>query len=327
MSSQVSLNADLQCQPDSHVDDAWLLAAEVSNPEVPVNLSFQRNSPGSSSSSLDLALSFTRRPVEDLKPHPAFSKCRIAESMVDISKLSARGDLVFDEPITITQDGFVIGNYPLWKFACMQKRPTVLCHQRQMNEDEGLLFLITDHHRSKGLNNFVRIFLALELEPWLRARAQANQAKGGRLKHLSNLTKAETVDVRAELASAAGASSGNVTKVKRLVEHAAPELLEALASGEISIHRAWQWSTDPPARQVGRLSAFRFTTGTKRTIQCLLKKHKHLRKETGQELRDLRKSVAGLRNDEELLFVAAPLDEILSRIDQRLAFSGGHDAT
>jgi hypothetical protein len=54
------------------------------------------------------------------------------------------------------------------------------------------------------------------------------------------LTKAEKIDVRAEVARIAGVSQGNVRKVKLLLSSASPALLTAVRNGDLSIHRASQ---------------------------------------------------------------------------------------
>lgn len=82
--------------------------------------------------------------------------------------------------------------------------------------------------------------LALDLEPELTEKARANKQIGDQQKGWSNLTKAEHVHVRSEIAKAAGVSAGNVTKVKQLIASCADELKEALSSGEVSIHWAWK---------------------------------------------------------------------------------------
>jgi hypothetical protein len=69
----------------------------------------------------------------------------------------------------------------------------------------------------EGFNAFCRIFLALDLEPWLREKARLNQSAGGQNKGSSKLTEAQRVDVRSQIAAAAGVSVGNVTKVQQLI--------------------------------------------------------------------------------------------------------------
>ena len=91
-----------------------------------------------------------------------------------------------------------------------------------------------------GLNDYFRIMLAWDLEPALIEKARANKQLGGREKGWSNLTKAEQVHVRSEIAKAADVSTGNVTKVKQLNETCVPEIVAALRDKEISIHWAWK---------------------------------------------------------------------------------------
>jgi hypothetical protein len=79
--------------------------------------------------------------------------------------------------------------------------------------------------------------MATLLKDILRASARANQQAGGRLKGSSNLTEA---NVRKEIADAASVCEGNVTKVDQL-RHSDPEILKALQTGEIRIHKAWLW--------------------------------------------------------------------------------------
>ena len=57
---------------------------------------------------------------------------------------------------------------------------------------------------------------------------RANQRIGGLHKGSSNLTEAQRVDSRSELAAAAGVSPGNIRKVKQLIESAHPMIKQAL---------------------------------------------------------------------------------------------------
>jgi hypothetical protein len=130
------------------------------------------------------------------------------------------------------------------------------------------------HRRSNGLNAFSRILLALELEPWFSEKARANQRAGGQKKGSSNLTEVDRVDVRSEIAAAAGVSVGNVSKVKQLRITARPELMQALLNGEISIHRAWVWSKELPDKQQEALRFYQSEKGVKKTIWTLVGKHR-----------------------------------------------------
>jgi hypothetical protein len=143
-----------------------------------------------------------------------------------------------------------------------------------MTEEEALVHLIQTHRRTSGLKDFVRILLALELETWFQAQARSNQKRGGQMKASSNLTEADKLDVRSEIAAVAGVSTGNVSKAKQLLLHAHPELLRALHEGEVSIHRAWIW-LQKPAQQLAQLELHQNMGGITRKINSLLQAHRH----------------------------------------------------
>ncbi len=109
--------------------------------------------------------------------------------------------------------------------------------------------------------------MALALEPHLRARARERQRQGGTGTLSSKLTKGHAIDVRAELARAAGVGAGNVTKVKQLLKTATPAVRDALRRGDVSIHRAWLWRDRPPNRQNQELKKFLTGKDIKQTIR------------------------------------------------------------
>ena len=147
------------------------------------------------------------------------------------------------------------------------------CIEHHVSEDEALLWLLEKHRRPDGLNAYCRILLALELEPWFKARARSNQSLGGQKKGSSNLTEADRLDVRTEIARAAGACTGNVTKVKRLVCSAHPDVQEALRSGSLSIHRACGWLKKPET-QLDQLAAHQNRHIITHTVNSLLGQHR-----------------------------------------------------
>jgi hypothetical protein len=159
-----------------------------------------------------------------------------------------------------------------------------------MTEEEALLWIIQKHQRTNGLNDFSRILLAMELEPWFRQRARHNQQLGGQRKGSSNLAEADRRDVRAEIAQAAGVSTGNVSKVRQLVSVANYEVMQALGSGEVSIHQAYIWLQEPE-KQLDHLRMYRDLRGIAGKITALLHAH---RSRTNEELLDPHRIVAAL---------------------------------
>ncbi len=215
--------------------------------------------------------------LDELHPHPSYVRHQLSVPASKLSALAERGDLAFREPIVITQGGIIIDGYARFELARRQNRTTLPCRQYELTEAEALDRLVESHHRSGALNAFCRTLLALDLESWFKERARSNQRAGGRNKGSAKLTEAERLDVRAEIASVADVSVGNVSKVKQLVRTAGPELLQALRSGEISIHWARENSKRSPKEQREALWLYQNTRGVKKAIRNLVSRHRSKR--------------------------------------------------
>jgi hypothetical protein len=212
--------------------------------------------------------------VDQLRPHPAYASLDIAISAPELSALIERGDTAFQEPLLITRERIIVEGYDRWELAKRQGRPTQPCIAYDLSEQDALVWLLQKLRPSRGVNNFCRILLALELGPGLKQRAHANQRHGGLRKGSSNLTEADRLDVRAEIAATAGVSTGNVNKVTQILADARPELILALRTGEVSIHRAWCWLKEPE-RQLEHLDLFRDRCGITKTVNALLRAHRN----------------------------------------------------
>ena len=200
-------------------------------------------------------------------------------SASELSTLIGLGDLAFRDPLVITRNGTLIDGYARIQLARLQGKITLPCIEYEMTEEEALHWILQRHRGSNGLNDFTRILLALELEPWLREKALLNQRAGGQDKGLSKLTEARRVNVRSEIAQAAGVCEGNVTMVKQLVTVTHPDILEALRRGEIRIHRAWKWSKQSPEKQAEALRFYRSKKGINKAIRDLIS-HQNLKCKT-----------------------------------------------
>jgi hypothetical protein len=184
-----------------------------------------------------------------------------------------QGAQPFSQPISVTHSGIIIDGYARYELARRQGRQTILCLEYNLDEQEALRWLIQSHAPSKGLNGLSRSLLALDLEQPFQEAARANQREGGRSKGSSNLTEAQTVDVRSKIAAIACVSSGNVTKAKQVLKSADPVIQEAVKAGEISLHKAWQWSGLSPQGQTKHLEELRSRKGTTQTSRRLIQKH------------------------------------------------------
>jgi hypothetical protein len=89
-----------------------------------------------------------------------------------------------------------------------------------------------------------------------------------------------------------------VSKVKQLTTSAQPELLHALLSGEISIHRAWVWSKERPDKQREALRFYQTEKGIKKTIRALVGKHRSKTLPAVTDLNGLISQLSALENQQ-----------------------------
>lgn len=212
-------------------------------------------------------------PIDQLSPHPSYVKHQLSVSTSQLTALSALGDLAFEQPIIVTQAGVVIDGYARWELARKLGRQSILCLEYQLSVEEALHRLIVGHRPSKGFTGYCRSLLALDLEPRLRERARLNQQIGGQKKEASNLTEAQKIDSRSEMAVIANISTGSLTKAKQVAIDGAVVIQDATRSGEISVHRAWQWSRLPHQRQREQLEEFRSRKGVGVVSRRLIQQH------------------------------------------------------
>lgn len=234
--------------------------------------------------------------LDELHPHRSYVRLRLTVPASKLSVLAEQGDLAFREPLVITRGRFIIDGYARLELARQQGRPTLPCIEYELSEEEALHRLLQRHHRSNGLNDFCRILLALELEHCFKEKALSNQRAGGQNKGSSKLTEAESVDVRSEIAAAAGVSVGNVSKVRQLMTTAHSEVLQALRSGEIRIHRAWLWSKASPEKQRKELWHYRSKRGIGKTIRTLVARHRSKSPSTAPDVGDLIRLLCALES-------------------------------
>jgi hypothetical protein len=211
--------------------------------------------------------------VDELRAHPSYLRQKLSVTAPQLSALSAKGELAFRDPIIITRNRVVLDGYARWALARHRNREVLPCLEYDLTEEQGLEMLLQRHRRQAGLNSFLRILLALDLEPSLQEKARANQKAGGQKKAWSNLTTAQKVVVRSLIAAAAGTSTGSVTKVKQLIATIQPELEVALRHGKISIHRAWLWRMLSPKEQIKALRLHQSKKGVGKAIREALSQH------------------------------------------------------
>jgi hypothetical protein len=213
------------------------------------------------------------RSPEQLRLHHALEELGWTGAIDEFNDAARLTNPSVTEPILITTNGTILAGFGRWRSAVFDGRHAINCIEYPLSEDEALQFIISHHQPHRGWNAFIRILLALKLEPYFQKKALDNMRAGGKYKGSSNLTEADRVDVRREIAAAAGVCPANVSKVKELTKTARPQLLQALRSGEISIHRAWLWSKEPSDKQLVELRRYRDNRAANK-IKRLISRHK-----------------------------------------------------
>ena len=171
----------------------------------------------------------------------------VAEELNDAARLN---DQSAAEPILITTNGTILSGFGRWRLAVFEGRREVNCIEYSISEEESLQFILNHHKPRHGWNAFVRIRLALTLEPHFQQRALENMRAGGRYKGLANLPEAVHMDVRHQIAAAAGVGTRNVSNVKTIRRNAHPRLIAALLNGALTINRAMKFCKLHKAEQL-----------------------------------------------------------------------------
>jgi hypothetical protein len=221
----------------------------------------------------DLPCQLVVRSLDELHAHPSYVRHQLSVSVPQLSALIELGGLAFQQPIVVSRAGIVVDGYARWELARRQGRQAILCLEYDLTEEEALHRLIQSHLPIRGMNSFCRTLLAQDLAPSLRQVARTNQQLGGQSKSSSHLAEAQKVDVRSKIAAAARVSSGNVGKAEEVSRSAPPRIQQALRSGEIRVHKAWQWRRLSHQQQLDRLEEYRSQKGTNQASRRLIQKH------------------------------------------------------
>ena len=212
------------------------------------------------------------RPTATLRPHPTYQALCGPIAATRVRRVARQRGPIRD-PLLTTSDGTILDGHARWQVALDRQQSSLPCLEYDVTDEEALQIVIQQHRASEGLNAFCRIVMALELEPFFKAHSRRSRPETGTRTLSSNLTNAEHRDVRQAIARVAGVATGNVTKVKQLLDSVVPEVRERLVRGEVRIHRAWQWRTLSPKAQRDALWAHLHRGAIKTTIARLVRAH------------------------------------------------------
>ena len=157
---------------------------------------------------------FEGRPVvrspRQLRLHPALDELGWTGVIDELNNPDQPKNRSVPEPILITTNGTMLAGFGSWRSALFDGRREINCIEYRLSEDESLQFILKNHRPQRGWNAFVRIRLALKLESLFQQRALDNMRAGGKYKGWANLPDLQRIDVRQEIARAAGVGFRNV---------------------------------------------------------------------------------------------------------------------
>jgi hypothetical protein len=194
------------------------------------------------------------RSPEHLRLHAALGELGWTGVVDELIEATRNTKLSVTEPILITTNGTILAGFGRWRAAVLGGTPEINCIEYPLDDDESLRFIISHHQLQRGWNAFIRIRLALKLELSFQCSALENMRAGGRYKGSAKLPEARHIDVRQEIARAAGVGARNVSNVKTILKVAHPRLQEALRDGTLTINRAIQFCKLP--RRAEQLEQF-----------------------------------------------------------------------
>jgi hypothetical protein len=206
------------------------------------------------------------RSPEQLRLHRALDELGWVDVIGELNEARLTNPSVA-KPILITTNGTILAGFGRWRSAVFDDRHEINCIEYPLSEEETLQFIISHHQPHRGWNAFNRIRLALKLEPYFQQRALDNMRAGGKYKGSANLPEAQHIDVRQEIANAAGAGARSVSDVKRILQTGHPKLIEALREGALKINRAIQWCRLPKARQLEEFTHYTWKCETSKVIR------------------------------------------------------------
>ena len=207
------------------------------------------------------------RSPEQLRLHRALDELGWFGVIGELNEAARLTNPSVAEPILITTNGTILAGFGRWRLAVFDHRHEINCIEYPLSEDESLQFIISHHQPRRGWNAFIRIRLALKLEPYFQQRALDKMRAGGKYKGSANLPEAQHIDVRQEIARAAGVGARNVSNVKAILQSAHPRLIEALRDGTLTINRAIRWCRQPKAQQVEQFTQYTWELATNKVIR------------------------------------------------------------
>lgn len=200
-----------------------------------------------------------------LRRHPAFDQ--IGWQDIEDLNCAANYSHVIHEPPRVTKQGIVLSGIGELQLSDFERKPYVHCIEYDLDNNQALEFILARSGPRKGLNPFIRICLALTLEEHLRGKGRENMSAAVKHKGLTNSPNLTAIDVRQSIAQIAGTGTGNVDKVRAILQNSHPNIIHALQNGSLRIYRAWTWCKLSKTDQLKAFHEFEETLSKRKTAR------------------------------------------------------------
>jgi hypothetical protein len=210
-----------------------------------------------------------------LRPHPAFDQLGWRD-IEDLNRAVECDSQSIRDHLRVTKQGIILSGVGEWQLATIEEKQYVNCLEYDLDSNQALEFILAHSGPRKGLNDFIRICLALTLEEYLRGKGRENMSAAGKRKGLTTLSNLTPIDVRRLTADLAGTGTGNVDKVRMILEKAHPNIIRALQEGSLRIHRGWTWCRLSPTNQLELFREFEEGLAIRKTARSIEKRGSHL---------------------------------------------------
>jgi len=186
---------------------------------------------------------------EQLRLHSVLREldCAVPGELNEAARRKTEIDL---EPVLITTNGIILAGFGRWWSAVLQGKQGIQCIEVPISEERSLEFILAHHQPRRTWNAFLRIRMALTLEPYFQRQGLENMRAGGRCKGSADLPNPQLIDVRQQIARTAAVCARNVSNVKTILRAAHPRILAALQNGTLTINFAMQLCRLPKAQQL-----------------------------------------------------------------------------
>lgn len=150
------------------------------------------------------------------------------------------------DPLVMWQ-GILLDGHNRYALCTRHSLPFQTVEAAVSDRNAAKVWIIRNQFGRRNLSAYQRSVLALQLKDTLADQARERQRGGqGGILLLENSPKANT---RQELATVAGVSDNTIHKVEFIEEHAPPEIKAQAATGDLSIHQAYQQTRQAVARE------------------------------------------------------------------------------